>query len=73
MSCHNIGKGMNSVVEVVIDLFECDKIDLNACKEIIRACKQGVHWCDGNSEEAIACISESYCGNCLKRIGHEEK
>ena len=32
MSCHNIGKGMNSVVEVVIDLFECDKIDLNACK-----------------------------------------
>lgn len=73
MSCHNIGKGMNSVVEVVIDLFEHDRIDLNACKEIIRACKQGVHWCDGNSEEAIACINESYCGNCLKRIDYEEK
>lgn len=73
MSCHNIGKGMNSVVEVVVDLFEHDKIDLNACKEIIRACKQGVYWCDGNSEEAIACINENYCGNCLKRIDHEGK
>ena len=73
MSCHNIGKGMNSVVEVVVDLFERDEIDLNACKEIIRACKQGVYWCDGNSEEAIACINENYCGNCLKRIDYEEK
>lgn len=73
MSCHNIGRGMNSVVEVAVDLFEHDRIDLNACKEIIRACKQGVHWCDGNSEEAIACINEYYCGNCLKRIDHEEK
>ncbi|MEQ2626963.1 hypothetical protein AAAY24_09995 [Faecalibacillus faecis] len=31
-----------------------------------------MHWCDGNSEEAIACINENYCGNCLKRIDHEE-
>lgn len=31
-----------------------------------------MHWCDGNSEEVIACINENYCENCLKRIDHEE-
>ena len=71
MSSHVIGHGINEVVETAVTMFEKFEISVNACKkickEIIRACKQGVHWCDGNSEEAIACINENYCGNCLKK------
>lgn len=51
MSCHDIGRGMNSVVKVVDALFEEGKINIEAAKIIIEACKDGVHWCDGNEHE----------------------
>lgn len=66
MSCHRIGLGMNSVVEKSIEMFENEEIGLNACKKIIVACRNGVYWCDGNEDEAIACIIDCYCGNCLR-------
>lgn len=48
MSCHSIGRGMNSVVKVVISLVDERKIEIEPAKEIIEACKKGVNWCDGN-------------------------
>ena len=54
MSCHRIGLGMNSVVEKSIEMFENEEIGLNACKKIIVACRNGIYWCDGNEDEAIA-------------------
>mgnify|MGYP006932583004 CR=1 FL=1 len=71
MSCHRIGLGMNSVVEKSIEMFENEEIGLNACKKIIVACRNGVYWCDGNEDEAIACIIDCYCGNCLRKL-HQE-
>ena len=68
MSCHRIGLGMNSVVEKSIEMFENEEIGLNACKKIIVACRNGVYWCDGNEDEAIACIIDCYCGNCLRKL-----
>ena len=55
MSCHRIGLGMNSVVEIIV------------------ACRNGVYWCDGNEDEAIACIIDCYCGNCLRKLHQEHR
>lgn len=60
MGCHRIGLGMNSVVEKSIEMFKNEEIGLNACKKIIVACRNGVYWCDGNEDEAIACIIDCY-------------
>ena len=73
MSCRRIGLGMNSVVEKSIEMFENEEISLNACKKIIVACRNGVYWCDGNEDEAIACIIDCYCGNCLRKIHQEHR
>lgn len=68
MSCHNIGRGMASVTEVVIDLYERKKIGKMAAKEIVAACGKGVHWCDGNESEAMESVIEAgYCGLCFKK------
>ena len=56
-----------------IEMFENEEIGLNACKKIIMACKNGVYWCDGNEDEAIACIIDCYCGNCLRRLHQEHR
>lgn len=72
MSCHSIGRGMNSVVKVVISLVDERKIEIEPAKEIIEACKKGVNWCDGNEYEAIACIDGQRCGNCLVTIKDRE-
>lgn len=73
MSCHRIGLGMNSVVEKSIEMFENEEIGLNACKKIIVACRNGIYWCDGNEDEAIACIIDCYCGNCLRKLHQEHR
>lgn len=73
MSCHRIGLGMNSVVEKSIEIFENEEIGLNACKKIIVACRNGIYWCDGNEDEAIACIIDCYCGNCLRKLHQEHR
>ena len=65
MSCHNIGRGLNSVTEVVMELFFRGKISEEAMKKLVTACRKGVHWCDGNETEAIECIRDNYCGSLL--------
>lgn len=73
MSCHDIGRGMNSVVKVVVELYDDGKIDKKAAMKIIRACKDGVNWCDGNDGEAIDYIRRCRCGKCFKMIPKGEK
>lgn len=68
MSCHNIGKGMNSVVKVVVELLDDKIIEVEPARRIIAACRKGVNWCDGNEYEAIDCISRVRCGKCMKVI-----
>ncbi len=68
MSCHDIGRGLNSVVKKVIELLKNDNISKEAAKQIIIACRNGVYWCDGNECEAVACFRRCYCGNCMEHI-----
>ena len=68
MSCHDIGRGMNSVVEIVIQMFDDEEISLEIARELIAACRESVHWCDGSEGEATYSISRCRCGKCLKMI-----
>ena len=73
MSCHHIGLGMNSVVRKIITLMDAEEISKETAKKLIKACANGVHWCDGNEYEAVAYISRCLCGNCLEKLPEGEK
>ena len=68
MSCHDIGRGMNSVAIVVLNLYEEGLLSKKAAKDIIRACRKGVNWCDGNEDEAVEeTRARGYCGLCFEK------
>lgn len=70
MSCHNIGRGMNSVVKVVLDLYESEQLPREAATRLLLACRKGVYWCDGNEGETLEDIIErGYCGLCFEKTG----
>ena len=73
MSCHDIGRGMNSVVRTVVSLMDEKKISKDAAKTIIRCCANSVNWCDGNSSEATDYVRRWMCGRCMKRVPAGEK
>ncbi len=73
MSCHNIGHGMNSVVKVILKMYDNGELDLPKAKKLIRACRVGVNWCDGNEGEAIECMRETRCNKCLRPFENDEK
>lgn len=68
MSCHDIGRGLNTVSMVVIDLYDHGEISVEAARKLLHQCRKGVHWCDGNEYEAVACCYENRCGYCLKKL-----
>ncbi len=68
MSCHDIGRGMNSVVRTTVTLMDEGKISKEAAKTIISCCAKSVNWCDGNEGEAIDYISKCMCGRCMKIV-----
>lgn len=43
MSCHNIGMGLNSVVDLVVDLMDDKEISVKAARAIIAKCRRGVY------------------------------
>lgn len=73
MSCHDIGRGLNSVVKVTVELFDAGKISKEAAMRIIHQCANGVNWCDGNTSEAIDYIRRCRCGRCFKMVPEGEK
>lgn len=66
MSCHNIGHGLNEVVRKV--LVECDAglIPYESAFRILKQCEESVFCCDGNKDEATACMYDR-CGRCLQK------
>lgn len=68
MSCHDIGRGMASVVDQVVEEYSNNKIELSPARRIIRSCVKGVRWCDGNDYEALQTIMDNTCGWCLRRM-----
>ena len=73
MSCHDIGRGMNSVVRVTMGLYDTGKIDKESAHKIIYACARGVYWCDGNEGEATEYIRNCVCGKCMNKISKGDK
>lgn len=73
MSCHDIGRGLNSVVALVIQMMDNKEISKDAAKKIIYKARKGVYWCDGNEYEATACINTCRCGRCLKKMKNGEE
>ena len=73
MSCHDIGRGMNSVVRTTVSLMDQGKISKDAAKTIISCCARSVNWCDGNSYEATDYIRRCICGRCMRLIPVGEK
>ena len=66
MSCHDIGRGMSAVSKTVLDLYEEKQISKESTIRLILACRKGVHWCDGNEEEALEeVVGRGYCGLCF--------
>lgn len=72
MSCHNIGRAMNLVINVVISMYDNHEIDLEAARKIIATARKGVHRCDGNEYEAIESIRDCRCGRCLRKLSPTE-
>ena len=73
MSCHHIGRGMNSIVRRTITLYDHNEIALEPAKKIIATCENAVNWCDGNGYEAVDYILRCRCGKCLKLVPEGEK
>lgn len=73
MSCHDIGHGLNTVSNVVIELLDNNEISVDAARRIIAQCRKAVNWCDGNEGEAIEDIYKCRCGKCLKLVKKGEK
>ena len=68
MSCHAVGRAMNSVVAVILNLFEERQISKDTAMRLIFSCRKGVHWCDGNEYEAVEeAVERGYCGLCFKK------
>ena len=68
MSCHDIGRGMASVVDQIIEEVRNNNLDVSTARKLIKACTHGVNWCDGNEDEALQTIFKNTCGYCLKQM-----
>ena len=73
MSCHDIGRGLNEVVRMVISEYDKGELNRDCAVKLIATCGEAVNWCDGNRGEALAFVSKCRCGNCLKLIPKGEK
>lgn len=67
MSCHNIGHGLNSVSEKVLELYDEGKIEFSVAKDLLYTTRDAVYYCDGNTYEALECFDECRCARCLKK------
>ena len=71
MSCHDIGRGLNSVTKTVIEQYKAGNLNKDAFGAILCSCRKGVNWCDGNEDEAMeALVDAGICGLCLEET-HE--
>jgi len=73
MSCHDIGRGMNNVLETVIDLLDNNEISKDAALKIAHVLRESVNYCDGNEDEAVESILYCRCGFCLRKKDETQK
>jgi len=68
MSCHDIGRGLSSVVKVILEKLDSSEISIDVARDLLYACRVGVRWCDGNEYEAMIQMYQMRCGYCLKKM-----
>lgn len=69
MSCHNIGEGLDTVTEKIYNLYENEKISIDAARDLLRVTQKAVHYCDGNEYEAVEFLTyNNICSSCLKQF-----
>lgn len=68
MSCHDIGRGMDSVAKVVASMYIKKEITKDVAIRLFKALRSGVNYCDGNEYEAVESLSELLCGCCLEQF-----
>ena len=68
MSCHDIGRGLSSVVKVILKKLDSGEISADTARDLLHACRMGVYWCDGNEYEAMIQMHQMRCGYCLKKL-----
>ena len=73
MSCHAIGHGINTIMEVVVGLLDEGKISVEAVRHIGAQAMMAVNYCDGNSYEAVAVLKGFRCGRCLKKVANKDE
>ena len=59
---------MSSVVKVILEKLDSSEISIDAARDLLYACRVGVHWCDGNEYEAMIQMYQMRCGYCLKKM-----
>ena len=72
MSCHNIGQGVDFIIEKVLDMYDHGKISKEATWEMLNTFPNAVNYCDGNIDEALDTMTYTHCCGCLKKYSEEE-
>lgn len=73
MSCHNIGRGINSITTQIIEEYDAGNLGIEISKKLIRVSINGVNYCDGNEAEAVTDMRDCRCGKCLKKMKKGER
>ncbi len=72
MSCHDIGRGVDFIIQNVLDMYEHGEISKEATLKMIRTFPRAVHYCDGNESEALEYLTDNYCCGCLHEYEDDE-
>ena len=64
---HSHRHGLNSVSKKVLELYDEGKFEFSVAKDLLYTTRNAVHYCDGNTYEAIGCFDGCRCARCLKK------
>lgn len=73
MSCHDIGRGANHMVNCLFKKYDEGKVDVATTRDLIRSAIGIVWYCDGNDYEAYETAGSCRCGCCLRKMQKGEK
>lgn len=72
MSCHEIGRGMSSLMNDMFGLYDDGKIPKESMFDILEVLKSGTYCCDGNLYETMEYVCHNRCILCLQHKDEED-
>lgn len=68
MYCQEIDGGINSVSEIVIQLYEEGQINKAIARRLLNACRKGALLCWGDETAGMkSVIDKGFCGMCMEK------